>query len=151
MRERDSRRNRWYTAAYIAFFLQLAAGMAVSVWVGLSGPKTDVLDAIVAVAERFSYFAIGVTALTYTFIEGREMWLANKLKEAFREEGIEIGREEGIEIGMELGRVKWTEEGRAEGIEEGIELGYAKAVEDFKKQNGADNDTADSEPPESSQ
>ena len=147
MRERYSRRNRWYTAAYIAFFLQLAAGMAVSVWFVLSGPKTDILEAVVAIAERFSYFAIGATALTYTFIEGREMWLANRLKEAFREEGIEIGRAEGIEIGraegIEEGRVKWTEEGFAQG--------YAKAVEDMKKQNGADNDTADSEPAEHSE
>ncbi len=112
--------------------------MAVSVWFVLSGPKTGVLEAVVAIAELFSYFAIGATALTYTFIEGREMWLANRLKEAFREEGIEIGRE----LEREEGRVKWTEEGFAQG--------YAKAVEDMKKQNGADNDTADSEPPESS-
>lgn len=113
--------------------------MAVSVWVGLSGPKTDVLEAVVDIAERFSYFAIGATALTYTFIEGREMWLANRLKEAFREEGIEIGRE----LEREEGKVKWTEEGFAQG--------YAKALEDMKKQNGPDNQPPDSEPPESSQ
>ena len=134
MRERYSRRkqNRWYTVAYIAFFLQLAAGMAVSVWVGLSSPGPSGLETAVAIAERFSYFAIGATALTYTFIEGREMWLANRLKEAFRDEGIEIGREEGIE--------------------EGFSQGYAKAIEEMKqRENGADKDTADGEPPERSE
>ena len=97
MRERRSRQFWWYTAAFVAYFLQLAGGMAVSVLFTLSGPRTDGLEIAVVVAERFSYFAIGATALTYTFIEGREMWLANRLKEHFRQEGFEAGYAKAVE------------------------------------------------------
>ena len=131
-RYRESRQNWWYTTAYIAFFLQLAAGMAVSVWFALSNPRTSELETAVVIAEHFSYFAIGATAVTYTLIEGREMWLANRLKEAYREEG--------------------RQEGFAEAYAKAYAEGYAKAVEELKqRENGANNKPADREPPESSQ
>ena len=123
MIERRSRQFWWYAVAFVAYFLQLAGGMAVSILFTLRGPETDGLEMAVIIAERFSYFAIGATALTYTFLEGREMWLANRLKEHFREEGIQLGRQ--------LGR------------QEGFEEGYAKALEDVKRrENGADSNPA---------
>ena len=137
MRERRSRQGWWYAVAFVAYFLQLAGGMVVSVLFTLSGPRADGLEIAVAVAERFSYFAIGATALTYTFIEGREMWLANRLKEHFREEGREEGRQELREEAREARR-------------EGFQEGYAKAKEEMERQNGADNNPADKEPPERS-
>ena len=123
MRERRSRQSWWYTIAFIAFFLQLAAGMAVSVLFALGSPKTGGLETVVAIAEHFSYFAIGATAITYTFIEGREMWLANRLKDHYRDEG----------------------------RQEGFAAGYAKAKEEMKQQeNGANSKPTDQEPPERS-
>ncbi len=146
MIERRSRQFWWYAVAFVAYFLQLAGGMAVSILFTLRGPETDGLDRAVIIAERFSYFAIGATALTYTFLEGREMWLANRLKEHFRQEGFEAGRDVGRDEGRQELRAELIE-ARQEAISarrEGYEEGYAKAKkEGMEQQNGADDKPAD--------